>query len=175
MDWETPPEFFDLVNRHYGPFDLDAAALPSNSLCPRYLSPREDALQSEWGPVPAGRRGRDTRAARVWCNPPYGDLLGRFVEKAWHEWYHRNCTVTLLIPPRTDTSWWHRFVLYASDIWFVRGRISFIQDGQPCTGNTFPSVLVHFGHHVRFGGGVDVGTWCQTCGRQCHCDKGGLL
>ena len=48
MDWETPKELFDKLNKEFC-FTVDAAALPTNAKCPRFWSPAEDGLQQNWG------------------------------------------------------------------------------------------------------------------------------
>ena len=58
-EWETPPRFFDFVNREFD-FQLDAAASAINFKCDRYITKTQDALVTPW------------RGDRVWLNPPYG-------------------------------------------------------------------------------------------------------
>jgi site-specific DNA-methyltransferase (adenine-specific) len=74
---------------------------------------------------------------RVFCNPPYGPKLG--------EWLRRGPEADLavfLIPARTDTRWFHDFVLpKAHEIRFLRGRLKF---GDAKTGAPFPSMVVIF-------------------------------
>ena len=40
----------------------------------------------------------------VFCNPPYGRQIGRWVEKASKE----KCKTVMLLPARTDTKWFHK-------------------------------------------------------------------
>lgn len=50
-------------------------------------------------------------------------------------------TVVMFIPSRTDTRWWHNWVMKAKEIWFVRGRLKFDdQEGSA----PFPSAVVVF-------------------------------
>src|SRR3990172_2216127 len=56
---------------------------------------------------------------RVYCNPPYGRDIRRWLEK----WSEPELAVYLL-PSRTDTGWFQDIVLpHASDIRFLRGRL----------------------------------------------------
>ena len=43
VEWETPQELFDLLNREFH-FTLDAAATAANAKCPRYYTKAEDGL-----------------------------------------------------------------------------------------------------------------------------------
>ena len=119
--WETPQDFFDSLNREFQ-FDLDACALPENAKCERYFTPEEDGLKQEWN-------------GTVWCNPPYGRQIGKWVEKA----YKSDCTVVMLIPARTDTRWFHDYIYGKAEIRFVRGRLKF---GESKNRAPFPSMVV---------------------------------
>lgn len=66
--WETPQEFFDNLNRQFH-FTLDVCALPENAKCEQYYTPEQDGLAQSWSGI-------------VWCNPPYGRQIGKWVEKA---------------------------------------------------------------------------------------------
>ena len=47
-----------------------------------------------------------------------------------------------LLPSRTDTAWWHEYVMKATQIRFLRGRLYF-NDGEGRA--PFPSCVVVFG------------------------------
>lgn len=66
--WETPEDLFDALNKQFG-FELDVCALPATAKCKRYFTPQDDGLSQEWTGV-------------CWMNPPYGDVIGKWVEKA---------------------------------------------------------------------------------------------
>ena len=131
-DWATPRHLFGLLDRQFG-FTLDVCATASN--LPRqgieYFDPElTDALTRTWVPLAAGA---------VWCNPPYGRLIGLWVAKAFQE--SRWVTVVMLLPARTDTSWWHEFCM-RGEILFLRGRLCF--DENPRKRAPFPSAIVVF-------------------------------
>lgn len=132
-EWETPPAFFDYVDREFH-FELDAAATPRNAKCARYLTKVEDALVTPWS------------SDRVWLNPPYGRrIIGPWMKRAVH-FGQQGATVVCLVHARTDTVFWHDFVMkYAREIRFVRGRLKFLDEtGSKRTQATFPSVIVVF-------------------------------
>lgn len=122
-NWETPPNVFEQLNSMFGPFDLDAAADESNSKVPNnFISEKENALSCDWG----------TRGTNIWINPPYGRGINKWIEKAASESKkYPELYITMLIPARTDTKWWHDIVMkHAATIHFVKGRIAFLKDGE---------------------------------------------
>jgi len=76
----------------------------------------------------------------VFCNPPYS-CIAKWVEKAYREAQQDNTTVVLLIPARTDTRYFHDFIMHRSEIRFIRGRLKFSghENSAP-----FPSMVVIF-------------------------------
>lgn len=131
LDWETPPELFVALDMEFK-FRMDAAANAANAKCPLWLGPgspiAEDALSVDWPDGP------------VFLNPPYGRLVGRFVAKA-HEQSRRGAVapVVALLPARPDTQWWARHVMQAYEVWFIRGRVTFVGAPHPAP---FPSCIV---------------------------------
>lgn len=130
-DWETPQPLFDALDAEFG-FTLDAAANRGNAKRPVWYGPGspcgvEDALSVPWDGV-------------VWLNPPYGRQIGRWVAAA-HRWGRSGqCQVVVaLLPARTDTAWFHRHVMRASEIRFIRGRLTFEGGPYPAP---FPSMIV---------------------------------
>nr|DAI30655.1 MAG TPA: DNA N-6-adenine-methyltransferase [Caudoviricetes sp.] len=129
-DWETPQSFFDGLNREFH-FTLDAAASPENAKCANYYTKEQDGLAQSW----AGHT--------VWVNPPYGRYTtGLWVRKAYEEHQRTGCTVVMLLPARTDTIWFHDFVLGKAEIAFVRGRLKFSNCKFPAP---FPSLVAIYG------------------------------
>ena len=78
---------------------------------------------------------------RVFCNPPYGRTIGLWVKKAYEESQKSNTLVVLLLPARTDTKYFHDYILYRSEIRFLPGRLKF---GNSKNSAPFPSMLVIF-------------------------------
>ncbi len=73
-------------------------------------------------------------------NPPYGRAIGLWVARAYRAAL-TGATVVALLPARTDTTWWHDYVVKAKDIRFLRGRIRF---GEAKYSAPFPSAVVVF-------------------------------
>lgn len=108
--WATPQDFFDEINREFG-FSLDVCALPENAKTTRYYTPEQDGLTQPWEGV-------------VWCNPPYGRQIGKWVERAALA-AKSGAVVVMLLPARTDTKWFHEYIYGKAEIRFVRGRLRF--------------------------------------------------
>ena len=127
-EWATPQWLYNLLNAEFGPFDLDVCANAQNAKAERYYG------DEVWSGLALPWRGR------VWMNPPYGRAIGQWVRKAW-EAGEAGALVVCLLPSRTDTAWWHDYVMEASQLRFIRGRLHF-NDAGPAP---FPSAIVIFG------------------------------
>jgi phage N-6-adenine-methyltransferase len=127
--YPTPRDFFDRVNRRFGPLTTDVCALPENAKCPRFFTPEDDGLKQEW-------------AGRCWMNPPYGKTIGLWLAKAVESAIN-GASVVCLLPARVDTRWWHNYVEpFAQLVEFPKGRLRFGDGKYPAP---FPSALVVFG------------------------------
>lgn len=132
-DWETPRELFWRLDRFWH-FDLDAAASDSNHLCEDYYTRETDGLAHSW-------KGR-----RVWCNPPYGRQIADWCRKAYEDTRDGTTVVIMLIPARTDTSWYHDYIEgKAAEVKFLRGRLKYTLGGVAQSAAPFPSMLVRWG------------------------------
>jgi phage N-6-adenine-methyltransferase len=158
-NWRTPPELFRAIEALAPgrPFTVDAAADARSALCQEFIGPGsphgEDALHPDmmWGHP----------GSRIWLNPPYGRMLAPFVQKAIDEIVEcPGMEVWLLVPARTDTRWWNDLMPYASDVWFIQGRVRFLlEDGAEGGTAPFPTAVVAIscgtgfrrGPNVRFG------------------------
>lgn len=79
---------------------------------------------------------------RVFCNPPYGRQIGKWVAKCAEESKKPNTLVVMLIPARTDTAYFHDYIYKKTkEIRFIRGRLHFNESRQ---GAPFPSMVVIF-------------------------------
>jgi phage N-6-adenine-methyltransferase len=127
--WETPQAFFDRLNDEFH-FDCDVAASAENAKCERFYTEADNALEQPWRGV-------------CWCNPPYGRKVGDWVAKAAQS-AREGATVVMLLPARTDTRWFHRYIYHRAEIRFVAGRLHF---GGSKSGAPFPSMVVIFQSH----------------------------
>jgi phage N-6-adenine-methyltransferase len=125
--WATPRAFFSEWDAIYR-FELDVCADAQNAKCRRYFSEQDNGLAQDWAPN------------RCWMNPPYGREIRRWVQKAYEESL-RGATVVCLLPARTDTAWWHEYILPYAKVSFIRGRLKF---GDAKNGAPFPSAVAVF-------------------------------
>lgn len=130
-EWETPQRLFEQLDRTYS-FTLDACATAENAKCAKYYTPEEDGLAQPW-------------EGRVWCNPPYGREIGKWVKKAW-ESTRSGATVVMLLPARTDTKWFHRYLYGKAELRFLEGRIKFSGSRNSAP---FPSMVAVFTPKVK--------------------------
>lgn len=125
--WSTPNDFFEKLNEEFH-FTLDACATKENAKCPIYYTKEEDGLRQDW------------EGHTVYCNPPYGRELPKWVEKSYKESRKPNTTVVMLIPARTDTRYFHDYIYHdATEIRFLKGRLKFGNASNPAP---FPSMVV---------------------------------
>lgn len=110
--WATPPTLFQALNAEFGPFVLDAAALPGNALCARRWTPADDGLAQRWGPGP------------TWCNPPYSQP-GPWCAKAVTE-ARAGVLAVLLLPVSTGAAWFRDHVADVAEVRFLAGRVRFV-------------------------------------------------
>lgn len=122
---ETPIEFFNKINSEFN-FTLDVCATKTNAKCKSFYTEEDDGLVMPWRGV-------------VWCNPPYGRDIVKWIEKGFLS-AMEGATVVLLIPSRTDTRWFHDFCT-KGEIRFIKGRLKF---GGAKNNAPFPSMIVIF-------------------------------
>lgn len=116
LNWKTPKAVYQILDAEFD-FDFDP--------CP--VDPDFDGLEVEWGGV-------------NYVNPPFGREIGKWIKKGYEEW-QKGKTVVFLIPSRTDTKYWHDYIMNASQIRFIKGRLCFDDSGNPAP---FPSAIIIF-------------------------------
>lgn len=99
-DWKTPKAVYQTLDAEFG-FDYDP--------CP--TKPTKNGLLTDWGGC-------------NFVNPPYGTEIGKWIKKGYEE-YLKGKIVVFLIPSRTDTRWWHEYIMKATEIRFIKGRLRF--------------------------------------------------
>lgn len=116
LDWQTPKVVYEILDAEFH-FDFDP--------CPH--DPTFDGLNVSWG-------------NSNFVNPPYGREIGKWLKKGYEE-SQQGKTVVFLIPSRTDTRWWHDYVMKAQEIRFIKGRLKF---GNATNSAPFPSAIIVF-------------------------------
>jgi phage N-6-adenine-methyltransferase len=129
-EWETPQAIFDALNEVFK-FDIDVCATANNAKCEKYFNKKQDGLAQEWN-------------GTVWCNPPYGREIGKWVKKAFDSWI-MGARIVMLLPSRTDTNWIFNYVFGVANIIFLKGRLKF---GKSSNSAPFPSMLAIYGGSV---------------------------
>ncbi len=128
VEWETPIELFNDLNKIYS-FTLDPCASENNHKCAKYFTKEENGLCKSW------------TGERVFMNPPYGREIFYWLQKAYLSVKEQDCPVVVcLIPSRTDTQWWHKYVTKGT-VTFLEGRVKF---GGAIHNAPFPSAIVIF-------------------------------
>jgi len=113
--WGTPESVYRELDREFH-FNDDP--------CPLYGS---GGLDREWG-------------TRTYVNPPYGRQVGHWIKKAYDESL-KGKIIVCLVASRTDTKWWHDYIMRAKEIRFIKGRLRF----QGAVHHApFPSAIVVF-------------------------------
>jgi phage N-6-adenine-methyltransferase len=135
QSWRTPDLLLSRLYSVFGRFDVD----PCSPVADRRRAPvearvrytrQDDGLVLRW-------------FGRVFVNPPYGRELPLWVAKASREVAQgRAAVVVMLMPARTDTTYWHTYVADMASIFFLRGRLRFSNGEQAAP---FPSALVVWG------------------------------
>lgn len=112
--WSTPKDTYEALDKEFN-FNDDPCPLGGSG-----------GLEREWG-------------RRTFVNPPYSEIKD-WVAYGFNQWW-KNKTVVMLIPSRTDTHWWHDYVMKATEIRFIKGRLKF---GGSKNSAPFPSAIVIF-------------------------------
>lgn len=112
QDWKTPIQFYHKLDVEFN-FDFDP--------CPE--NPKFDGLEIEWGKC-------------NFVNPPYNQIK-LWIEKGYNEW-KLGKTIVFLVPARTDTQWFHKYLYPYAELRFIEGRLKF-NDGKYSA--PFPSMV----------------------------------
>lgn len=113
-EWTTPSDVYDALNEEFH-FTDDPCPLGGVG-----------GLDREWG-------------SSTFVNPPYSQIR-EWCRKAYEEW-QKGKTIVMLIPSRTDTKYWHDYIMKATEIRFIKGRLKF---GGSKNSAPFPSAIIVF-------------------------------
>ena len=120
--WSTPQATFDELDSEFH-FTLDPCSTHENAKCEKHYTKEDDGLSKDWS------------GERVFCNPPYGREIGKWVKKCAES----KSLVVALLPARTDTKWFHEYIYGKAEIRFIKGRLKF---GDSKNSAPFPSMVV---------------------------------
>lgn len=115
-DYKTPPVLYNKALEYWGldKFDCDVCCSDENIPAYQYFKIGEiDGLKAEWGKY-------------NWCNPPFNECK-KWIIKA-HEEMNKGKRIAMLIPVRTETAYWHDYLLCVKgvDIEFLRKGYKFL-------------------------------------------------
>lgn len=134
-EWYTPSDIIDKAVRVLGGIDLDPASCAQANEAvgaARYLTEDDDGLAHDWH-------------GRVWLNPPYGRIAGKFVEHLTKQREAGNVTAAIVLvnAHSTDARWF--WPLWDGVLCFTYQRLDFTAGGGRRQGSTHGSVLAYFG------------------------------
>jgi hypothetical protein len=112
--WKTPQSVYEALDKEFN-FDFDPCPIGGSG-----------GLEIPWG-------------MRTFCNPPYSAIC-QWIKKAYEE-HLQGKLVVLLIPSKTDTKYWHEYIMKANEIRFIKGRLRF---GNATENAPFASCIVVF-------------------------------
>lgn len=133
-EWGTPEILFELLDREFD-FNLDPCGSRNRILKSKGMItyfPPENGLEFNWN--------NET----VFVNPPYSEIAS-WCEKCFNESFTSNIIV-MLVPSRTDTRYWHNYIMKAKEIRFIKGRLKF-GGSKNCA--PFPVSIVIFNDMIR--------------------------
>jgi len=132
----TPEEFTEPVYAAFGGVDLDPCGHPSSPVVATrrfILGNGDDWLRDAWF------------GGFVYVNPPFFAQL-RWLRLAHEQWCMGNaCTIACLVPARTDSVWFHETFRADADVYFLQGRVRFIDLRGGSQVTPFSLMLVVFG------------------------------
>lgn len=141
-EWYTPTKYIDIAREVMGSIDTDPATSEvanRNVQATTYFTAEDNGLEQEWH-------------GNVWMNPPYAQpLISQFSEKLIEELESGNTKQAMvLVNNATDTVWFNNLAKHATAIWFIKGRIKFIDiHGNPGGAPLQGQCILYFGDNVE--------------------------
>jgi len=125
-EWETPQDLFNKLNQEYN-FTLDPCATKENAKTTKYYTKEQNGLLKSW------------KNEIVFVNPPYSNIK-EWAKKCANEYINNKTTIILLIPSRTDTIYFHNYILPYAKLIFIKGRLHF-NNSKNCAPFPFDSYI----------------------------------
>jgi DNA N-6-adenine-methyltransferase (Dam) len=134
-EWYTPRHYLESARKVLGAIDLDPASCPEanrNVRAAEFFTKSNDGLARKF-------------YGRIWCNPPYGGLTGKFTGRIIDAYEDGDIEAAILLVNAhgTDTSWFQR--LWDYHLCFTDHRIAFISSDGEQQANTAGSVFAYLG------------------------------
>lgn len=125
QDWTTPQYLFNELDKEFN-FTLDPCCYKETTKCKKFYTIKENGLKQSWG------------GEVVFVNPPFSRELPLWIKKGYEESLKLNTIVVFLIPARTDTIAFHKYLYNKAEIRFIKGRLKF---GKSKFSAPFPSMI----------------------------------
>ena len=148
-EWYTPRQYVEAAVEVLGAIDLDPASCEEANKVVQATTIYDadaDGLTREW-------------PGRVWLNPPYGDLAGKFIEHLVQQYTEgpTEAAIALVNAHATDTTWFQ--LLWDHTLCFTDHRVDFWSTRPKTSGPTHGTVFVYLGpktdlfaaHFQKFG------------------------
>lgn len=136
-DWQTPPDFIQalLGFLECEQFRIDPCCSSMNIPARfHFIDGHTDGLKMKW-------------SGSVFMNPPYGKVLKDWLKKCVEESKHGKATIWALVPSRTETVYQHDYGIASANFTvFLKGRLSFLKNGEPQGTAPFPTMLLYWGN-----------------------------
>ena len=127
-EYGTPPLLFlEACGKYNCTPKVDYFASDVNHVCDKYYTKSDDAFSKSW-------------TENGFINSPYS-MIGKVMQKAYEEHMANNIELMILAYAKTDTRWWHEYVMEAHEIRFLKGRLRF---GDAVNSAPFPSAIAVF-------------------------------
>ena len=118
QEWETPPDFWQAVNRMYE-FQVDVCASRWNTKCPMFVPVETNALHEHTTWI-------TEKLNRAWCNPGFADVQ-RWHQKACEQAQrHPSGLVVMIGIPGASQGWYEYAQQYADEIVDLSPRVNFL-------------------------------------------------
>jgi hypothetical protein len=140
VEWYTPPIYIEMARRVLGGIDLDPA---SNEVAQawiqaaKYFTVVEDGLKQSW-------------QGRVWCNPPYGRDVKRWLAKAITSYQSGDVDAAIVLLNRSGASWYRELRKKVAAVCEVDKRIAFLDaTGFPQGSPRYNNDFLYLGQNVE--------------------------
>lgn len=140
--WETPQDFFNILDSEVGGFDIDVAGDAFNSKCQNFIDEANDALSLDW----FWKLHLKGTMDKAWCNPPYNNPV-LWVDKAIEQVNAEpGAVVYMLLNHDASTKWYSQALENASEIRILtKKRVQFIApDGITPSSNSKAQCVIVF-------------------------------